>query len=132
MRAKNTNTAESGFICGYGTNQFFKCEGFFSVGYVDKLYSKIDNQNRVADLPQDNFKLISLPLVLTNAKYPNDGVGVAGVYFTPKNAFVNLVSRNTQGDIFVGTNIPATPYGLKSGAYLVPLHISANRSGGEK
>jgi hypothetical protein len=105
---------------------------FFSVGYVDKLYSKIDNQNRVADLPQDNFKLISLPLVLTNAKYPNDGVGVAGVYFTPKNAFVNLVSRNTQGDIFVGTNIPATPYGLKSGAYLVPLHISANRSGGEK
>ncbi|MBK6351977.1 MAG: hypothetical protein IPF46_00905 [Saprospiraceae bacterium] len=105
---------------------------YFSVEYVEKLYSNIGDQSRIADLPQDNFKLNKLPLVLSNAKYPNDGVGVAGVYFTPKNAFVNLVSRNTQGDIFVGTNIPATPYGLKSGVYLVPLHFSANRSGGEK
>ena len=105
---------------------------YFSVDYVDKFYSKIGAQSKVADLPQDNIKLNALPLVLSNVKFPNDGVSVAGVYFTPTNAFVNLVSKNTQGDIFVGTNIPATPYGLKSGAYLVPLHSSTNPSGGEK
>ncbi|MBK8298043.1 MAG: hypothetical protein IPK91_12350 [Saprospiraceae bacterium] len=43
---------------------------------------------------------------------------------------MNLVSK-IQGRYFVGTNIPATPYGLKSGAYLVQFN-STNPSGGEK
>ncbi|MBK8404984.1 MAG: hypothetical protein IPL25_13145 [Saprospiraceae bacterium] len=47
---------------------------YFSVEYVEKLYSNIGDQSRIADLPQDNFKLNKLPLVLSNAKYPNDGV----------------------------------------------------------
>ncbi|MBK9722606.1 MAG: hypothetical protein IPO78_13460 [Saprospiraceae bacterium] len=47
--------------------------------------------------PQDNIKDINaLPLVLSNREFPNDGVSVAGVYFTTTNAYVNLISRNTQ------------------------------------
>ncbi|MBK8298044.1 MAG: hypothetical protein IPK91_12355 [Saprospiraceae bacterium] len=48
---------------------------YFSVDYVDKFYSKIGSQSKVADLPQDNIKLNALPR-LSNVKFPNDGVSV--------------------------------------------------------
>lgn len=88
---------------------------YFSVDYVDKFYSKIGAQSKVADLPQDNIKLNALPLVLSNVKFPNDGVSVAGVYFTPTNAFVNLVSKNTQ-EIFCRNKYTCNSIWIKIGS----------------
>ena len=69
---------------------------------------------------------------MSNSNFPNELACVIGVYFNPTNAYLNLVSRNKNGDIYAATGIPSTPYGLKSDAYLVPMHISTNKDRNDK
>ncbi|MDQ3142342.1 MAG: hypothetical protein M3Q56_08875, partial [Bacteroidota bacterium] len=103
-----------------------------STSYVKKLYDKYNDQRDVSKLSEQNQKLNQLPVFLKNEKYVDDDVCVSAIYFNPKSAFLNLVSQNKNGDIFAATSISATPYGMKSNSYLVPIYISPNRSASEK
>lgn len=104
---------------------------FVNNQYASEMYRNITDNKKVALLPDDVSKRNELPLALVNEQNPSVMVCVTGIYFTPSNAFLNVVGFNDQGDggnfdISAATAIQATPYGLKSGSYLVPISQSTN------
>ncbi len=100
--------------------------------YVDKIYNKINNENIVSKIPEGSSTTRMLPLALNNVKYQNELTCVTGIYFTPSSAYLNLVSKNKNEDIFAATAVPSTPYGIKSSSYLSPIHISNNKDRSDK
>lgn len=107
-------------------------KNYITQEFTSKVYEQINDQSIVSKLSESNTKINSLPLALSNSNFPNELACVNGVYFNPTNAYLNLVSRNKNGDIYAATGIPSTPYGLKSDAYLVPMHISTNKDRNDK
>lgn len=100
--------------------------------YVNKVYENIGSQNLVSTLAESGNKINLLPLVLDNQKFPNEYVTVTGAYFTKSNAYLVLISKNKNGDIFAANAIQSTPYGLISNAHLIPLYISNNKNSSDK
>lgn len=105
---------------------------FISRDYVDKIYNKINYQNIVSKIPEGSSTTRMLPVALSNEKYPNELTCVTGIYFTPSSAYLNLVSKNKNEDIFAATAVPSTPYGIKSSSFLSPIHISNNKDRSDK
>ncbi|KAA3639609.1 MAG: hypothetical protein DWQ02_03425, partial [Bacteroidetes bacterium] len=72
----------------------------------------------------------NLPIAMDQTDMPL--VSVIGIYFTPRNAFINLVSWKGQGGNdpmrFAATAVQATPYGVKNGSHLVALNEGAAES----
>lgn len=96
-------------------------KNYITQDYTSKVYQQINDQSIVSKLSESNIKINSLPLALSNSNFSNELACVIGVNFTPTNAYLNLVSRNKNGDIYAATGIPSTPYGMKSDAYMVPI-----------
>ncbi len=98
--------------------------------YAADLYRSINDSKKVSLLTEDVSRRNELPLALVNEQNPSMMVCVTGIYFTPSHAFLNMVGLNETGegltfDISAATAIQATPYGLKSGSYLVPISRSS-------
>lgn len=98
--------------------------------YTADLYRSINDSKKVSLLTDDVSRRNELPLALVNEQNPSMMVCVTGIYFTPSHAFLNMVGLNDTGegstfDISAATAIQATPYGLKSGSYLVPISRSS-------
>jgi len=106
--------------------------------YSTKLYKSITNSKKVKQLSEGNLKSTSLPLALENEEFSNAMVCVTGIRFTTNNAFLTLIglenatgasSRNIKGEdisVSAATAIQATPFGIKNGAYLVPVSGSSS------
>ena len=108
--------------------------------YVQKLFKSITKTKKVALLSEGSVKQAKLPLALENKEFPDGMVCVTGIRFTPANAYLTMIglektdapSSKSVGaarfNISAATAIPATPYGLKNGAHLVPVssNISSN------
>lgn len=95
---------------------------FFSIGDgVTRLTSSMN----LADPTGYN-----LPIAMDQTDMPL--VSVIGIYFTPRNAFFNLVSWKGEGGNdpmrFAATAVQATPYGVKNGSHLVALNEGAAES----
>jgi len=103
-------------------NYISQLNGFFTNGNgINRLVSGLDPAE-----PQTS----NLPLALDQEDEAT--VAVIGINFTPRNAYLNLVSWQEQDGEFLrlaGTSIPATPFGIKSGAHLVSL--GGSNSGAE-
>lgn len=103
--------------------------------YALKLYNSISTSNNVS---KGTLKKNILPIAIQNDQFADAMVCVTGIKFTPRNAYLTLVglehSGNTKkpkvGDLSISaaTAIAATPYGVKNGAYLVPVSTSASGS----
>ncbi len=109
-----------------------KIKKYITNEFADLVYSKITDQSIVAKLPESNSKINDLPLALSNEKFPDELSCVTGIYFTPTNAYLNLISKNKNGDIYAATGIQTTPYGVKSDAHLVPIIISTKTERSDK
>lgn len=92
------------------------------------------NNNFVFRLDGTSPKINSLPIAMGKG----DGdplIYIIGMQFSPNNAFLNLAALQNDKvsdkiiGIFAATAIPATPYGLKNGAHLVPIgQVETNRN----
>ncbi len=104
-------------------NYISQLDNFFSNGMgINRLVSGLDPAE-----PQTT----NLPLGLDQEDKAT--VAVIGINFTPRNAYLNLVSWQENNGSFLrlaGTTIPATPFGVKSGAHLVALDGLANNDTG--
>lgn len=92
--------------------------------YLDALNTALsDAKKDVSQLPEGNISRNELPMKLSGSGTQEE-IAVTGIFFTPTNAFLNLVSHAKGGSVYAATGIPATPYGMKSNAYLVPINVA--------
>ncbi|MEO0474027.1 MAG: hypothetical protein AAF206_30740, partial [Bacteroidota bacterium] len=92
---------------------------------LDQFFANGDGQSRlVSELNAANPAVNSLPLGLDQPEQPI--VAVVGMAFTPRSAYLHLVSWEAQPGKamarFAATAVPATPHGVKDEAYLVALN----------
>lgn len=103
-----------------------------NASYVASLHKATNASKKVAKLSVNSVAKNTLPLALQNDQFPNSMVFVTGIKFTPTNAYLTLIgleSDDVNGkkidenaiSISAATAIPSTPYGIKSGSYLVPI-----------
>jgi hypothetical protein len=106
--------------------------------YAVNLYKYMGKTRQVSMMSNNGEKINVLPLSLVNEKQPSSSVSVIGVRWTPTNAYLNLIGLEKDGNVknsqltisdlsvSAGTAIPATPYGVKNKAHLVPIIGSEN------
>jgi hypothetical protein len=107
--------------------------------YAADLFNEMNEKsNQIHSFPENNFKQKSLPLALKNDKQPSIFSCITGIRFTPNSAYLNIIglespnsdnSKNVSSDelnISAATNIPATPYGMRSNAYLVSIQSASS------
>lgn len=98
--------------------------------YADRLLNASDDTKYVSRGSGSALKTKELPLILASEE---DGpeVHIIGVKFTPKGAYLHAVGVDTDDEggkkIYAGTHIPATPYGIRNGSYLVPVASVGDR-----
>ncbi|HRN34676.1 MAG TPA: hypothetical protein PLQ53_10825 [Saprospiraceae bacterium] len=98
--------------------------------YIDNLSDAIDDAHRVSMIQEGNYKKNSLPIAIENDSFPQNMVIVTGVRFTTDNAYLTLIGlgKSEIPAVSAATAIAATPYGIKNGAYLVPVSNTTSES----
>ena len=91
---------------------------------IDDFFKKGQGRNRlVSGFNLANPVAVDLPLGMDSKNNPT--IAVIGIEFTPRNAYLQLVSWQDEGGKemmrYAATNIESTPFGLKNGAHLVPI-----------
>ncbi|MEO0911340.1 MAG: hypothetical protein AAFX96_13730, partial [Pseudomonadota bacterium] len=106
--------------------------------YINSLYDYFNSgkgQNRlVSGLNLSNPVTQRFPIGIDQEGQPL--IAVIGIEFTPRSAYLHLVSWDVQGGgtpiRFAATAVPATPHGMKSKAHLVALGTASANGKAEK